>query len=248
MFFNRLFILLVLFASCSNPVDENDLIESGIKGQVKQVSLNIYTPTKDVKPGRLLERYVYSYSIDGRVMQQLKYDNDGKLQVKIVYIRNSETQNVSELKIYDGAGKMIQRYSYTYDASSKESGNTVFDSIGKMESRIVYEYDDTDVRLGGIRYNQKGEIVSIEKEKYDAQNRLIAEVHWASNRQPTFQSIITRDSEGAVIKQRLQIAGQKARVREFKSLLFDKLGSWTERSVHENGKLVEYMVRKLVYY
>jgi hypothetical protein len=225
------------------------LIEDGIYGQVKQLSLSVYeTDSKNGGSKALTERHEYSYSQEGRVMQQLTYNSGGALKSKISYTRNPKTSNVSELKIYDGAGKMTMRYVFTYNSNSKESGHTVYDSSGKIESRIVYEYSDANVRLGGVRYNQKGEIISIEKELYDTENRLIKEVHVTQNREPIFQSILIRDNNGAITIQKLQFAGQKARIRKFKSLRFDNLGSWTERSVYENGKLAEYVVRNMVYY
>ncbi len=123
------FIVLAFFIlTCSTAYAQN---KAGIKS-VKEISVE----TKDKEVTRSFQ----SFDKNGNVIEEIEYDDDGRIKDHTKYEYNADHLKIKETHLTPDS-KTEEVTMYEYDAKGNRISKTVMDGNGKIKSKKKYVYE-----------------------------------------------------------------------------------------------------------
>ena len=118
----------VILAQTTPPIEISPLF-----GQVQTVS------TVTTIAGRVGERVVSSYDLQGHETETVRYSSEGVLLERVLHTYNAKGQRIETL-IKNATGDVQTRTLYLYDLQGRRSEKTTLDSIGILD-KTTYTHD-----------------------------------------------------------------------------------------------------------
>lgn len=111
----------------------------------------------------LVDRWLYEYDSQGRMVAAMSCDTEGVCLGKICYKYDDDGCKIEEAN-YDREGRYKGRKLYKYDADGNEIEFASYDEQGKQRSLILYKYDAKGNKMETIDRTDR----SLYQYKYDA--------------------------------------------------------------------------------
>ncbi|AYQ35147.1 hypothetical protein [Runella sp. SP2] len=103
---------------------------------------------------------------DGNVIEEVKYDNYGKIEERIVRIFDKFDNKTQEIT-FDATNHQLKREVYKYNELGEKIEESEFNSKNQLVSRAVFVADRRGLKLEKKTYDGKGKLIQTKKYRYD---------------------------------------------------------------------------------
>ena len=96
----------------------------------------------ETKGGKSVEikKHYQQYDQRGNLVDEIDYDNDGKLKEESKYEYNNQNQKVKEIH-FTPDGKIDEISTYEYDAKGNRTSKIITEENGKLKAKKKYVYE-----------------------------------------------------------------------------------------------------------
>lgn len=139
------------------------------KKEIKKYDLVTATETiTEVVDGKEITRNdsYKKFDKDGNVVEEVKYDNYGKVEERIVRIFDKFDNKTQEIT-FDATNRQLKREVYKYDELGEKVEESEFNSKNQLVSRSVFTNDRRGLKSEKKTYDGKGKLIQTKKYRYD---------------------------------------------------------------------------------
>lgn len=130
-------VLLAVFVFCFTLPSLAQKKTDPKMNNVKSVTVSKQDFEKGAGPV-LRESYVL-YDANGNVLEEIEYNNDGKVKTHFKYQYDGNGNKIKEFEL-NPAGKTVKTTEYKYNGNMRTERN-VYDASGKLKSKKTYQYE-----------------------------------------------------------------------------------------------------------
>jgi hypothetical protein len=226
------------FRNTFGELIDSSYIEFNTNGYISKSFMFLNEKNDYNDKNQLITKQYLSKDLKTASTETYKYDNKGYLiesnnnfsKDKTKYL-NDIDGNCIELNQYDSIGNLFYKVktniSYTKEGDRIEERKSYNDD-GSFSSHLKMIFDKNGNEIESCHYDESGKIYQKINSKYNSQNLLIE----YKERQEYQKNVC----EGWT------------KLIEYKYTKFDSNKNWTEKIEYKNGKPVEIIERKIVYY
>jgi hypothetical protein len=139
------------------------------KKEVKKYDIVSVTETiTEVVDGKEITRNdsFKKFDKDGNVLEEIKYDNYGKVEERIVSIFDRFDNKTQEIR-FDAANRQIKRETYKYDDTGEKTEEVEYNAKNTLVTRAVFVTDRRGLKSEKKVYDSKGKLIQTKKYRYD---------------------------------------------------------------------------------
>ncbi|MCL2132392.1 MAG: hypothetical protein FWH36_08105 [Lentimicrobiaceae bacterium] len=152
------FLMYSTVASGQRQQKGNDLIDDGLQGKVKSITVKEYAQTNDTaQKGNLLEHNIRYYDEQGYLTETKEFDASGELSLRQVFTY-SKKRNKKEELLYDENGTLIEKTLTKLNSAGNPTQSIITDSRGNLQQKNTYDYDEKNRLIKQNGYNEKGKL------------------------------------------------------------------------------------------
>jgi hypothetical protein len=133
------------------------------KNSVKAITEIVVEGTKSHK--ELFQRF----NKKGNVVEEIEYDNTGKVKNSKKTDYNKENDKIEEVK-FDANGKQKERQSYKYDMDGEKIEEATYNEKNELINKSIYSYNAKGLRKDKKTYDAKGKLTSTKIYQYEIAN------------------------------------------------------------------------------
>ena len=153
-----LFVCSLTFAFGQRQHKATDWTMDGLHGKVKMLTVKEYAPKSDTaKNEELIETSVRYYDELGYLSEIKEVDNLGVVQQRQVFVYTKKRNQLQEM-LYDEEGKLLEKTVAKLNYAGNPTQSATFDERGKRQQKTVYEYNARDQLLQQSGYDEKGKL------------------------------------------------------------------------------------------
>ena len=178
LFLGVIYVISMILLACQGK-NTNGTQNSDVKGdKAKQVMKEVIT---DDNPNALFSKTVINYDLNGKITEELHFNNENILSDRYHYTYNKYGDKV-EWKIFNGESDLSQKTEYIYDSSRK---------LVREICGIYPDYKASpDIRNSYYTYDSQGKLTRVDFEncfttrhefEYDKNNKLVKKVYYNSD-------------------------------------------------------------------
>jgi hypothetical protein len=224
-----LILVSILFFSCSEKKEKNDLILKNLKGRVESIQQFVYMVS--LKLGKVQKDTLISKSV-------LKFNNTGYKIEESYYKANGSIDNQSIYE-YDGNNNLIEDSGYEHPMVCSLIPSLVTDENSLVRFNYKYTYkDDKEGNHVEINRNRDGIMVSKYFNKYDGNGKLIEMDEYTMRDSIGQKSIYRYSDNGKVIEEKWYTEDDK--LTEIHIEKCDDNGNCIEESTYNKDSALEF--------
>lgn len=242
-------------------------IEYGYDGNGSPIGRTLYGP--NMKP---LEKYIYKYNPENKILDSIRYDFYGNLTEKFswgydsvshlvlkTWFKSSDSSVITTTYEYNEKWKLIREKLndprdkgperiYTYDGMGNlVAENSLNQERGNNFSR-KFSYDKKGNMLSSAEYNPDGSLIKKFTYEYDSTGKKIREEWYNTKNIAFFSYTHLYDDKNNEIEMRGYNPSGEMEVNIQWSFEYDKFNNWTKRSRMINGSAGETITRLIEYF
>ena len=139
----------------------------------------------------------YKYDKKVNLIRKTVYNTAGDLIGKDTYTYNGDNKIISHYR-YNENGRISSMETFAYDNSGRLSESAGLDASGKINSRLKYKYDSSGSLTEKIWYGFTGEVNTVFKFNYDTGGKLIKEIKFSDENETEGSTTYTYNENGNI--------------------------------------------------
>lgn len=163
VFLRNNFSFLLLFVSLI--LGGNLAVQAQSKKDIKNNKVKSITEVI-VKGDKTYNDTFQSFNKNGNVLEEIKYDNSGKIKERVTYKYNKSNKK-SEQITFDASGNQKGKETYKYNADEEKNEESIYDGNNKLISRSVYTYNAKGLKKQKKTFDAQGTLVQTKTYQYE---------------------------------------------------------------------------------
>ena len=197
--------------------------------------------------------YTYSYSRNGNLTEEIRYDgkenktyevryDDGGTKIyevtyyPVIYANAIQTDskgNKTEILLAVEGGSMQDAYTCTRSENGYIGEKVQYDKNGNITDRNAYRYDNSGNLLEEIRYDNNNEITGRHAYSYDNSGNLLEEIRYDNNDEITGRYTYSYDNSGNLLEEIHY--GRSNKIAKSRTYSYDNNGNRIMRVVYDGN-------------